>query len=152
MRIDAPHQDHAAELQLSRAGRLFGRALLLRCPRCGTRGIFAGWTRLKDHCPGCGIPLERKESDYFIGAYLMNLIAVELILFTGLAVVMIAMSGNPPWDVLEWAGPLLMFVGAIICYPFAKATWLALDLMLRPLSDDEVAEAARRVTPVERSS
>ena len=144
MRLDSPSGHHAPELQLARAGRLFGRALLLRCPRCGTRGIFSGWTRLKDHCPGCGIPLERKESDYFIGAYLMNLIAVELVLFVGLASVVIATSPNTPWDVLEWVGPLLMFAGAVICYPFAKSTWLALDLLLRPLDDDEVAEAARR--------
>jgi uncharacterized protein (DUF983 family) len=146
MRIDSPTQ-HASELQLSRAARLFGRALRLRCPRCGTRGIFASWTRLKDDCPGCGMPLERKESDYFIGAYLMNLIAVELLLFIGLATVVITTSPNTPWDVLEWAGPLLMFAGAVLCYPFAKATWLALDLLLRPLSDDEVADASRRSSP-----
>lgn len=147
MRLDSPSQHRADELQLARAARLFGRALLLRCPRCGTRRIFSGWTRLKDHCPGCGVPLERKESDYFIGAYLMNLIAVELLLFIGLATVVIVTSPNTPWDVLEWVGPLLMLTGAVLCYPFAKATWLALDLLLRPLSDDEVAEAARRSSP-----
>lgn len=146
MRLDSPTHGHAAELQLSRAARLFGRALLLRCPRCGTRGIFAGWTRLRDHCPGCGMPLERHESDYFIGAYLMNLIAVELLLAAALVTVLVVTWPDPPWDLLEWAGPLLMLAGALFCYPFAKTTWLALDLLLRPLEPDEAEAARRRLT------
>ena len=61
--------------------RLLRRALLLKCPHCGGGGIFESFFKLKAHCPTCGLRLERGEGDYFVGAYLFNLIAVELILF-----------------------------------------------------------------------
>jgi hypothetical protein len=31
-----------------------------------------------------------------------------------------------------------MIAGAVICYPFAKALWLALDLIFRPMSPEEL--------------
>ena len=58
--------------------KLLGRALLLRCPNCGGRGLFTGFLKMKERCPHCGILLERGESDYFLGGYTLNLIAVEL--------------------------------------------------------------------------
>jgi uncharacterized protein (DUF983 family) len=138
MRLDSPHHSNAPELDSMRALRLIGRALRLRCPRCGTRGIFASWTRLKDRCPGCGIPLERRESDYFIGAYLVNLVAVEILLALIILVVLLSFD-TPPWDAVEIIAPIMMIVGAIACYPFAKTTWLAVDLLWRPMSDEELA-------------
>ena len=137
MRLDAPHHSNAPELDSMRALRLLGRALRLRCPRCGTRGIFASWTRLRDRCPGCGIALERRESDYFIGAYLVNLVAVEILLALIILVVLLSFP-TPPWDAIEIVAPILMFAGAIGCYPFAKTTWLAVDILLRPVTDEEV--------------
>lgn len=138
MRLDAPHHSNAPELDSTRALRLLWRALRLRCPRCATRGIFATWTRLRDRCPGCGMALERRESDYFIGAYMVNLVAVEILLALLILVVLLSFP-TPPWDVLEIVAPILMLAGAVGCYPFAKTTWLAVDLLLRPMSDEELA-------------
>ena len=39
---------------------------------------------------------------------------------------------NPPWNGLEWGGVILSIIGAVCCYPFAKTTWLAVDLIFRP--------------------
>lgn len=50
--------------------RMLLRGLLLRCPHCGGKGIFPTFFNLKDHCPTCGLRMERGESDYFVGAYL----------------------------------------------------------------------------------
>ena len=93
--------------------RQLGRALLLRCPNCG-------------------ILLERGESDYFLGAYTLNLIAVEGLLALGFVVVMYATWPDPPWDALEYGGVVLSILGAVLCYPFAKTIWLAVDLIFRP--------------------
>ncbi len=114
------------------------RALLRRCPNCGSPGIFAGYTTLKERCPQCGLRLHRGESDYFIGAYLLNLVAVELLFALVLAVVFITTYPNTPWALLQWGGLALMLAGAILCYPFAKALWLAADLVFRPLSAEEL--------------
>ena len=112
--------------------RLLGRALLLRCPNCGGRELFEGFFQMKPRCPTCGMLLERGESDYFLGGYTLNLIAVEILLAFGFLVVVIVTWPNPPWDGLMWGGVVLSVLGAVFCYPFAKTTWLAVDLMFRP--------------------
>jgi len=112
--------------------RLLGRALLLRCPNCGHGGLFTGFFKMKERCPNCGILLERGESDYFIGAYTLNLIAVETLLAGAFLVVVVATWPNPPWDLLQYGGVVLSILGAVLCYPFAKTTWLAVDLIFRP--------------------
>ena len=86
----------------------------------------------QERCPNCGILLERGESDYFLGAYTLNLIAVEILLALGFVVVMYATWPNPPWDALEYGGVVLSILGAVLCYPFAKTLWLAVDLIFRP--------------------
>jgi uncharacterized protein (DUF983 family) len=118
--------------------RLVGRALLLRCPHCGGRGLFASFFTLKRHCPSCGLRIERGESDYFVGAYLFNLIAVELILFFCVCGMVFVTWPDVPWDALTWIAGGLMLAGCFLCYPFAKTTWLAVDLAIRPLTDDEL--------------
>ena len=117
---------------------LLGRALLLRCPNCGGHHIFASVLVLKTHCPGCGLRLERGEGDYFVGAYLFNLIAVELILFFSVCAFVYVTWPNPPWDLITYVTALLMLAGCVVCYPFSKTTWLAVDLAIRPISPEEI--------------
>jgi len=114
------------------------RALQLRCPHCGGRKIFSSFFEIKSNCPKCGIRLERGENDYFVGAYLFNLIAVELILFFSVCGFVYVTWPNPPWDLITYVTAFLMLSGCVLCYPFAKTTWLAVDLAIRPLSAEEL--------------
>lgn len=114
------------------------RALMLRCPHCGGKGIFETFFTLKKQCPTCGLRMERGESDYFVGAYLFNLCMVELILYIGVFVFVYITWPNPPWDLIMWVTAVLMIAGCFLCYPFAKATWLAVDLAIRPLTPEEL--------------
>ncbi len=132
------------------ATKMILRALLRRCPNCGSRGIFAGYVTLREHCPRCGLRLHRGESDYFIGAYLLNLVAVELLFGALLAVIFVATYPDTPWALLQWGGLVLMLAGAVLCYPFSKAIWLAADLVFRPLSPEELAWHRRGGTQDER--
>jgi uncharacterized protein (DUF983 family) len=118
--------------------QLVSRALQLRCPHCGGRKIFASVFELKECCPTCGILLERGEKDYFVGAYLFNLIAVELILFFCVCGFVYVTWPDPPWDLITYVTAFLMLSGCVGCYPFAKTTWLAVDLAIRPLSLEEL--------------
>ena len=112
--------------------RRLGRALVLQCPNCGGGSLFEGFFKMKPRCPTCGMLLDRGESDYFLGGYTLNLIAVEILLALGFLVVVILTWPNPPWDGLMWGGVILSILGAVFCYPFAKTTWLAVDLIFRP--------------------
>ena len=117
---------------------LLWRALRLRCPHCGGKGMFAGFFTLKEHCPSCGLRLERGEGDYFVGAYLFNLIAVELILFFCVCGFVYFTWPDPPWDLITYVTAFLMLSGCVLCYPFSKTTWLAVDIAIRPLSAEEL--------------
>lgn len=128
----------AAGLPRATTAQMLRRALLLRCPHCGGRGIFASFFTLKRHCPTCGLRIERGESDYFVGAYLFNLIAVELILFFCVCGFVIVTWPDVPWNLLTYVTGTLMLAGCFLCYPFAKTTWLAVDLAIRPLTVEEM--------------
>jgi len=45
---------------------------------------------------------------------------------------------DPPWDLITYVTAFLMLSGCVLCYPFAKTTWLAVDLAIRPLSPEEL--------------
>lgn len=115
------------------------RAIVRCCPNCGAKGIYSSFTALREHCPTCGLRLQRGESDYFIGAYLLNLVAVELLFALLLGVVVILTYPDTPWNLLQWSAIVQILGGALLCYPFAKAIWLAADLIFRPLTDKELA-------------
>ena len=118
--------------------QLMTRAIRLRCPHCGGRGIFQSFFALKKNCPNCGLRLERGEGDYFVGAYLFNLIAVELILAFCVGAFVIATWPNPPWNLITYVTGFLMLAGCMLCYPFSKTTWLAVDLAIRPMTAEEL--------------
>ena len=42
---------------MSRRTTLVGRALRLRCPNCGGRGVLRHWLQTRSTCPHCGISL-----------------------------------------------------------------------------------------------
>lgn len=125
---------------------MIGRALTLRCPHCGSRGILASWFRLKERCPRCKLHLHREEGDYFLGAYVIMLIAMELLFAFGFLIVLLVTWPNPPWEAIQWVGVILIAAGALIAYPFAKTLWLAIDLMFRPVSSAELGWNAREVS------
>lgn len=129
----------AAELSAGRAVRIIWRGVRLRCPNCGGGGVLDGWFKLKHRCPTCGLVLDRGESDYFLGAYTVNLIAVELLVTGVLVVVGLATAPDVPWTLLTWGGAALAVVVAIGCYPLTKVLWLAFDVILRPVTLEELA-------------
>ena len=114
------------------------RALLLRCPHCGSKGILASWFRLKDRCPRCKLHLHREETDYFLGAYTIMLMAVEGLFAIGFVAVLLITWPNPPWEAIEWVGVVLLTAGTLIAYPFARTLFLAIDLIFRPISSMEL--------------
>jgi Mn2+/Fe2+ NRAMP family transporter len=112
------------------------RGLAKRCPLCGSGGLFTGWFRMKERCPGCGYLFEREEG-FFLGAYVVNLaIAEGLVILLAVVPTIVLLARNPDTDVV----PILIagLVGAIVApmafYPFSKTIWTAVDLIMRPRS------------------
>lgn len=121
-------------------GRLFlylFRALLLHCPHCGKGGIFNHFFSQKQVCPNCGLWLER-EPGYYSGAMGINLIVSELLFTAGFVLLLVMTWPNPPWTWLQWGGAASMVIAPILLWPFSRTLWLATDLAIHPVEEEDV--------------
>ena len=117
---------------LGTVAKSMARALLLRCPRCGSGGILQTWWKLRSHCPRCGQALERNEHDHWLGGYLINFVVAEFVAVGVVVSVAFATWPDVPWGLIQWGGLVLVLGAPLLFYPFARAIWLAIDLLLRP--------------------
>jgi uncharacterized protein (DUF983 family) len=111
--------------------RRLGRALRLRCPRCGGGAIFAGFGTTKDTCPTCGLRFERQEG-FWVGAVAVNTVAT-IVVFAAVFVGWIVFTWpEPPWTAIGIGVVALNIVFPIVFYPWSKTIWLAIDLTAHP--------------------
>lgn len=108
------------------------RAIVRRCPHCGSRGLFDRWVVMRRSCPGCHLTLDRNENDYFLGSYVVNFIVAEFVILIVSLGLVIYTWPEVPWTGIKWGVALLMIPVPIFFYPIAKTLWLAIDLSLRP--------------------
>jgi uncharacterized protein (DUF983 family) len=129
---DAGRRDGGA---LRVAGRLLRAAVRRRCPRCERGRIWDGWFRLRRTCDTCGFVANRDEPDYFIGAYLVNLIVAELTVAVAGAVLVVATWPDTSWDAVLWSAAAAAVVAPLLFYPLTVTFWLAVDVYFRPERD-----------------
>jgi uncharacterized protein (DUF983 family) len=108
------------------------RALTLRCPECGSRGLFKSWLLLQARCPQCRLKLDRGNPDHFVGAYLVNLIIAELLFAAILGIWVVAVWPDVPRDGIQTVAVLAMIASPLVTYPFTRTVWLAADLIFDP--------------------
>jgi len=124
--------------QPARPRLMLGRAVRLRCPACGAGAMFRSWFTLHPRCSACGLAFERDEAEeYWLGAFLLNFIVTEVVFALLLGVVLVATWPSPPWRLIMIGGAAQMIVTPIVFYPFAKALWLAVDLVFRPAKESD---------------
>lgn len=126
------------ELSPSRAARLYARGLTLRCPHCGSGGLLESWFKFKLRCDGCGLRLDRGEEDFFLGGMMWNIVLAEgALLAAGLLVGLLTWP-DVPWMLLQWGGVALMALVPFLFYPLSLTVWLASDILIRPVTDEEM--------------
>jgi uncharacterized protein (DUF983 family) len=111
----------------SSLSRMLARAALRRCPLCGTRRLFRGWTQLRDTCPGCGHRFER-ESGYWVGAIIINLAVTEAVFGAIFIATLLLTAPEVPWQPLLAVALITNGVFPFLFYPLSKTIWLAVDL------------------------
>ena len=103
---------------------LIGRALRLRCPRCGIGKLFTGWFTMPERCSECRLKFERAPG-YFLGSSYINygLTAVAL------TVLYFVLHFGLGWSNRELTFPLVGFcvLFPLLAFRYARALWLALD-------------------------
>jgi uncharacterized protein (DUF983 family) len=135
-----PEMDSNTGLELPSLGRtlrLFGRGFLLRCPNCGKGPVLENWMNLRVKCGACGLRLQRGEHDTIMGSVFILFTLVGLAGYAILTVTMLA-TEETPWDLLQYGLPALALVLLFVLFPFSKLLWLAFDLMLRPVTPEEL--------------
>lgn len=129
--------------------RLILRGLMRRCPRCGGGRLFSSWFKLRERCPTCGMKFEREEG-FWLGGYVINFGTGELGLLILFAVLIGAEANGSNINVWPYVGVglVLAVIGPAVTFPFSRTVWSAVDLIMRPLSPEEItsaqAEVARR--------
>jgi hypothetical protein len=49
-----------------------------------------------------------------------------------------------PWTALQFGAPVAMILAPILLYPVSRLVWLAFDLMLRPITPNDLAPSTDR--------
>ena len=99
--------------------------------------MFRRWLLQELTCAHCGLKFERGEHDYFMGAYLVNLIVAELAVVAGMLIGIYLTWPNVPWVTLKWVLLPFVVIAPLITYPFSKSFWLAIDLVFRPAEQSD---------------
>jgi uncharacterized protein (DUF983 family) len=116
---------------------LFLRAMTLRCPQCGSRGLFQSWYRIAERCPTCGLRSDRVVG-HWIGAVGVNTIVSFGALLVTLAVGFIVTYPDVPVvPMLVIALAVAVFV-PLLFWPFSQTLWTAVDLAMRPAERSEL--------------
>jgi uncharacterized protein (DUF983 family) len=113
------------------------RAFALRCPECGSGGLFRHWLRLQARCPRCALKLDRGTPDHFLGAYVVNLIIAELLFAGGLGIWVVSVWPDVPWDRIQWVAVATMLLAPLVTYPITRTVWLAVDLIFDPARSED---------------
>jgi hypothetical protein len=102
--------------------------------------VLRTWFNLRYRCPRCHIRLERGESeDYWLGGLFFNIVLAELIFAAALTTWLVIVWPDVPWDQVQYVLMGAMLLAPVVLYPVSRLLWLALDLLLRPPDDSEMA-------------
>ena len=95
-------------------------ALFGCCPRCGARGLFAGWTRFAERCRVCGLDFTRSNVGDGPAAFLTLIVGGVVVALA----LWLQLAAEPRWwlHVLLW--PPLTVLGVVLGLRVAKAALL----------------------------
>jgi uncharacterized protein (DUF983 family) len=109
-----------------------------RCPHCSGRGaFFTSWFEKAESCHTCGLRWRRDDVGFELGAAAMAAVIVLGPLVLALAVVLAI-----TWPDVEVVPMMIVFLTAgvvlpIVLYPISYTMWQAVDLMMRPVSEND---------------
>ena len=128
-------------------GKMFGRALLRRCPWCGDQRAWfppglRGWFGRKPRCRRCGLRWDRNTNGHELGALTINILLIMGLLLIAMVVGIVLTVPDIAVVPLVVGLGAVAVVGPIVSYPFGYTIWMAIDLATRRPSAEEVAANA----------
>ena len=117
--------------------RILGRAVRLRCPRCGRTPLYRGAFAMHARCAACGLRYER-EQGYFVGAIYINY-AATVVVAAGTVLAADALLGLTLAQQLV-LGIALAALVPLAVFRYSRSLWLSVDYLT---SADERREHER---------
>ena len=128
-------------LAMPSAGRAFAALaslVLLRCPNCSRGAVLKGWYRVHERCSSCHFRYERSDENYFAGAVFVHFMLSGFSFAASLLLLLMLSWPTVPWTALTFGTPIAMLFFAVAFYPISKVVWLTADVMLRPVTPEEL--------------
>jgi uncharacterized protein (DUF983 family) len=102
-----------------------------------------------DKCRVCGYALKRGNPAYFSGAIVINyLLGAGGTLAMMLALVALTWP-SVPWKALGYVVPVLVVVVVLLLNPVSKAILMAVDVRMRPITEDELVHGSHEESRVQ---
>lgn len=122
--VSTPESLEGRKFQRPEPEVLIGRALRLKCPRCGQGKLYSNYRKMNDACSNCRLSLLR-EPGYYLGATYMNY-GVTALSITGAFILFRIVLNYPTDNVVK---PLAVFsiLFPLLFFRHARALWLAFD-------------------------
>lgn len=120
------------------AAPLSATILRFRCPHCGRGAVVSGLFSTHERCAVCGFVFKRGNPAYFSGAIFINYLLGAGATLVAFLILLAATWPNVPWNVLAYAGPVGAGVIIVLIHPLAKMILLAVDVRMRPITEDEL--------------
>jgi hypothetical protein len=92
---------------------------------------------MAERCPRCGLRFRRLEG-HWSGDIGINTVVTFSLLWLVLVGGTLVMWGHINYLALAITAALVVFVFPIVFVPFAKTLWVAIDVVMRPVQDDEL--------------
>ena len=112
--------------------------LRFRCPYCGRGAVLTGLFSMHARCAVCGFVFNRGNPAYFSGAIFINYLLGAGVSLAALLAFIVATWPNVPWKILGYAGPVGAALIILLLYPVSKMILLAVDVRMRPITEDEL--------------
>lgn len=125
---------------------MVGRAVRLRCARCGGGSIFRSFGELTEHCPTCGLRFER-ESGYWVGSMIINMALTLLTFFATFGLGLALTWPDPPWTPLTVVVVVVTGLAPIVLHRWSRTLWMAIEMSYHELDDDEILAAREAMEP-----
>ena len=127
-------------------GVMLRRGLVRRCPHCGDRrAFFEKWFARRERCAGCGLRWERNYEGFMLGAMAISFITTGGSLLVTMLIGVVSTYPDVPLVPVLGSTVAVTLVVGVFGYPISYTLWQAIDLYLRPVTEDDGEEHARTV-------
>ena len=107
-----------------------GRALLLRCPRCGDGKVFRRFVIMKQECSACDLTFDRGDG-YWLGSMMFNMAFAMGTVVIVFILSLVLTSPDPNWDLTIILVLVVALLSPLAFFPFSRTLWIAAERAAR---------------------